>query len=352
MATATSGGCHRRYRDKEVFRRVGDKEVKSDKVPEIVDEDRWQRVHEKREESKERSRNPKPDQHGRLSGVLFCGHCGYSLDKAKRSNKARDPYTYYSCQSGARYPGKCECHQWRVLEKDILPLILDKLFDGIDTEIREMEFDPTPSPIENGRAERLAEQLKEIEAAIKTANRRFLKAASLSPQMEADYRELVQEYESQKRQIEQSIRRHEISGPTRTEIKEGLRALRSMFCIGFTEDDEILISAPNAAGKGSMTVQFKKGSPDREPLFFVPIVGHDEIRSFLKQLGVKVFIYWQPRARKDKRGNILRDESGEIVRSRRNFEVERIHLQASFRPEQFLNIGTSRRSRAGIHGRD
>ncbi|TWT55477.1 hypothetical protein KOR42_28630 [Thalassoglobus neptunius] len=342
------GGGHRRYRDKEVFGRVGDNEVKSDKVPAIVSEDDWQSTFEKREESKAKHRVPKPDQHGRLSGVLYCGHCGYSLDKAERRNKDRHPYIYYSCQSGAKYPGKCECRQWRVLEKDMLPMVLDKLFDGIDASIQDVEVTKRIDSLEDGKADRLAERLRDVEASITRANRRFLKASNLSSQMEADLGEIISELESEKVQIEKQIRSVKVIGASDTTIKEGLKTLRSMMCVGLTEEDEIVLSRPNANGKRSMTVKFKEGPSDRKPLFYVPIVSKDEIRAFLKKLGVKVFVYWQPRARVNKRGGILRDEAEEIVRSRRNFEVEKVHLRADFRPEKVLSMGSNKHTRERI----
>lgn len=339
------GGGNRRLRDDEAFGHIGDNEVESDKVPAIVTKECWNRTKSERDKSKNDHRNPKPDQHGHLSGVLYCGHCGKALDKAKRSNRKRHPYTYYSCQSGARYPGGCQCRQWRVLEKDMLPFVLDKLFDGIDASIQEIESVEVPSSDEEDRSERLAEQLEQIEESISRANRRFMKAASLSPQMESDHSKLVEEYESQKNRIGNQIRRLEISGPSKKQIEDGLKSLRSMLCVAFTQDDEIILSGPNASGKRSLRVRLKNGSPDRKALFHIPVVAKDEIRAFLKRLGVKVYIFWQPRAKKDKRGGILRDKSGEIVRSQRNFEVEKIRLNAEFRPEQLFDIGSNNYTR-------
>jgi hypothetical protein len=346
------GGGHRRYRDKEVFGRVGDNEVKSDKVPAIVSEDDWEKTKKKREESKAKHRVPKPDQHGRLSGILYCGNCGYSLDKAERSNKERDPYIYYTCNSRGKYPGKCECRQWRVLEKDMLPLVLDKLFDGIESGFQDVMVSNPPDKLEKGKAERLEKRLQSVEDSISRANRRFLKASDLSSQMEADCRALISELEEEKISIERQIRAIRLTGPSDDTIREGLKTLRSMMCIGLTQDDEIVLSPPNAAGKRSMTVKFRQGSKDREPLFYVPVVSKDEIRAFLKKLGVKVYIYWQPRARVNKRGGILLDEAGQIVRSRRNFEVEKIHLRSEFRPENVLNVGSSRHRREYNRGTD
>lgn len=167
-----------------------------------------------------------------------------------------------------------------------------------------------------------------------------------------DWLALISELEEEKINIERQIRAIRLTGPSDETIREGLKTLRSMMCIGLTQDDEIVLSPPNAAGKRSMTVKFRQGSKDRQPLLYVPIVSKDEIRAFLKRLGVKVYIYWQPRARVNKRGGILLDEAGQIVRSRRNFEVEKIHLRADFRPENVLNVGSNTRNHAHTHDTD
>src|SRR6516165_10130196 len=68
-----------------------------------------------------------------LSGILVCGKCGHKMSKRMKLHGKPCP-TRFTCASASR--GRLTgCHQWSLLESEILPLVCKKLVEEVDAEI-------------------------------------------------------------------------------------------------------------------------------------------------------------------------------------------------------------------------
>jgi len=85
--------------------------------PAIIDKFLFERIQEKLKHRKRINLKPQNRRGSVLSSFLFCGHCGYRLDK-----KCRKGERYFTCPSATRR-SRFGCHQWRVYEAEILPHI-------------------------------------------------------------------------------------------------------------------------------------------------------------------------------------------------------------------------------------
>lgn len=340
------GGCHRRYRDSEVFARIGDDEVKSDKVPQIISESDWEKADAKRRCRKEQRYNPKPTQHGQLSGILYCGHCRYALDKVERSNKDKEPYVYYHCQSGCKYPSKFQCHQWRILEGEAVVMVMMRLFDAVEAKLRNIEVKQKPDTLSNGKAKRLQTKLAKLDAAISRANHRFLTTADSSHELEADFRRIVAGYQSDREEVEMELRSLHMNEEEKSKLVDEFIQLKATYTVTVT-DGHPLVEAFRPMQRerlGDMNVI--------KTTISIPICSPDQLRPFLKMLGAKVYVHWKARALKNKRGNPRLDENGNLVRSIRNYEVDHARISAEFSPENVLTSRSSSCNHAGSHDRD
>lgn len=102
----------------------------------IVPLDTWRRAVEKLRVNKEQGRKVQPSKASPLSGILFCGHCGYPLGQQPKTDSSGKRYTYFTCSSATKRP-KFRCHQWGVYEEEILPEVIERLVEEVDRTILE-----------------------------------------------------------------------------------------------------------------------------------------------------------------------------------------------------------------------
>lgn len=103
-----------------------------------------------------------------LSGKLFCGHCGASMNGESGVGRSGKTYHYYSCYTKKRRLG-CEKRPLRkdyiegIVAQSALELLTDQLIDEIaDMAIKQSEQDM----VNETRIPQLTEQLSEIEKSI------------------------------------------------------------------------------------------------------------------------------------------------------------------------------------------
>lgn len=337
LGYAQIGGSHRRYRDDEVFGRIGDNEVKTDKVPAIVSEDLWNRANIKRQKRKDNRHNVKPSQAGMLSGILYCGHCRYALAKASRTGRDGQRYVYYHCQSGTAYPSKCKCPQWRVREDEILPVTVERVFNAVDFQI-ETSFQDDPPKGDNKQIERLQKKLIDLEASATRANRRFLTAAeNLAAEqidrMQADLQEILNDYEKERNEVEQRLRQLQCDSDAKQKIVAGFNAMKSVIVVRLPEGHRI-----TEAFLGKDSALSKSG-------LRMPLCEPHRLRGLLKSLGVKVYIWWRPKSIGEAHDK-PDDGSNDRCVSRRSFEVDLGKITAQFELQDLAgdNVTPGRRT--------
>lgn len=225
-------------------------------------------------------------------------------------------------------------------------MVMAKLFDTVETKLKEIEVNEKPDTLKNGAAKRLGKKLTKIDAAISRANRRFLSAGDLSEEMESDFRRLVETYQAERLVVEIEIRRVTMTAEEQSMVTDEFSRLKEMYVLSFGKGDPLFEQFDQIRQKRFGDIPFADAELQ------LPLCSADNLRAFLKKLGARVYVYWQPRALKDKRGNIRLDENGEIARSIRNFEVDHARITAEFRPEDVLSCGNSTSSRADSLGRD
>jgi DNA invertase Pin-like site-specific DNA recombinase len=343
------GGSHRRYRDAEAFGRIGDNEVKSDKVPAIVPETLWKRAEAKRKKQRANRANVKPTQAGMLSGILYCGHCRYALAKASRNERDGNRYVYYHCQTGIAFPAKCTCHQWRVREDVILPVVVERLFKAVDFQIGECLTDAVQGD-DNEKIEQLQAKLAEIEAATTRANRRFLTASATLPagqadRMQADLQVVLEDYQRERNEIENDLRRLRLDMEAKHRIAEGFEDMKTMIFVRYPFDHPI---AKEFDPRISEYRKAAKPGVIRSSGLRMPVCRTDQLRGFLKSLGAKAYIWWRPKAVRDKHGNVKRTANGEVCRSRRSFEVDAGQIVAEFDLQDLADDNVMRGPRTSI----
>lgn len=143
--------------------------IKRDACPAIVSRATWDAVQRQMLQRQRLRRHVRPNP-GALSGVLFCGHCGYRLEKKSWKGKV-----YYNCSSYAHRP-HLGCHGWRAREAEILPAICRELVAAVDFEVLK-ELQSNPRAKDTATIDRLREQAADLEKKVTRGSENLLVAA-------------------------------------------------------------------------------------------------------------------------------------------------------------------------------
>ena len=162
------GGLRSRLRAKEAHNRFGYHEC-AGAVPALVSLEDYEVAVAKIAKNKEENRKVHPTKSSPLSGILYCGRCGYSMDKHSRADRDGSDYSYFTCSSAIKRPST-GCKQWRVREDEIFPIVIEHILlrKGPESDpgrhnAKEPE-DETPDELAHLKA-KLAAFVKRLEAA-------------------------------------------------------------------------------------------------------------------------------------------------------------------------------------------
>ena len=317
---------------KEAFNRIGDDAVKSDKVPVLVNEADFQRVQEKIKRRREKRQNLKPSQAGRFSGLLYCGRCKTSLDKKQRTNSRGEEYVYYTCTHAVTYPGRSQCHQWKVNEDDILPFVLVRLVTEIDRKVISSMTDE-PMPEEDRTEERLRKRLTALENRLAQASDRYLSAPpDLVPDLERQLRKLREERDEVEERLRQAENVHQDSV-----LEDWLQArqLLALYSVEVPAVDNFVTEIQEEARKNGQFVvdpiclhQLEEAF-DRQP---------ERLRAYLKDIEFMVKLFWR---------QMTHTATGKPIKGKRTFwEVDWGQVTAEVDLHNSAN-GSSTSSREG-----
>jgi hypothetical protein len=195
------GGQDGRLRAKEAHNRFGYHE-KSGAVPAIVSFEDWKTAVAKIKKNKDEQRTVHPTRSSPLSGIMYCGHCNYAMDKHSRADRDGTRYAYFSCSSAIKRPGK-RCHQWRVREDEILPFVIEHLVEEVDRAILEQS---NAKPDQDNTGDELAEKKAQLAALLKKRDQSEQDWLGLPPSAMKDRLMLrIKELHEQEEELERQI---------------------------------------------------------------------------------------------------------------------------------------------------
>lgn len=118
-------------KNREVLGRIGER-TKQDAMPALVDRNTFAIVKKKLDQRSGAEWRPKTAS-GALSGIIKCQKCGHTLS---RKTVREGPYTYnlYVCESATKRR-EHGCSQWRVHEREVLPILCRELAAAVDFDI-------------------------------------------------------------------------------------------------------------------------------------------------------------------------------------------------------------------------
>jgi hypothetical protein len=173
MGYSYIGANKRNYDDKDFFNRAEHQEVPG-AVEAIISEEDWQRAQDKLAENADKKTLCHAAKAGALKGLLYCGHCGYSLAKVSRVlKKTGERVVAYRCQSPNKHrpPSDksskyCICRRWGVREDEWLPRVVQALLEQLDAAELERS-NPKPPDAKPTGLDAINEQLETLATDLK-----------------------------------------------------------------------------------------------------------------------------------------------------------------------------------------
>lgn len=139
-----------------------------DGVPAIIDKELFETVGRRRSKNAEAPARGKAKVEYLLSGKLFCGHCGASMNGESGTSKTGAIHNYYTCYSRKRRKG-CDKKPLRkdwieyIVAKDAMELMTDEVIE----EMADMAITQSDQDLkENTRIPELTAKKKEVEQSI------------------------------------------------------------------------------------------------------------------------------------------------------------------------------------------
>lgn len=261
------------------------KETASDVCEAIVDRETWIRANEKLASNKD-GRRVHAGKASALSGVVYCGHCGYAMSKSLKRGVVR-----YCCATAAKNPNNPTCKQWSVREADILPRMTAKLVESLDGAVIE-SLQAKPPEAEAAQLESLRRQEADLSAQTKTASRNL---ALCSRENYADVEAVLSELKTELDKVKNTIRVI-TTAADRTELNrvaDWWRSSRDKLITA--RAGNCVVSPPSLDPKtGKVRTLIFQGGEAR-PLI-PPIKAEPDIfRGLLKQLGARLTLHFSPK---------------------------------------------------------
>lgn len=305
------GGLRNRLRAKEAHNRFGYHE-QANAIDPIISEEIWQKAQLKIKKNRDNNTRPHTPRSSPLSGILYCGHCGYRLDKKTRTDAKGNPYNYFLCASANKRPGT-GCRQWRIQEVEVLPLLIGELIKAVDEAVLEQanskvdDIDHEQSPLEA-----LQRRLEAVKKKVEQGEENYLMApANIRDKMLAKLQEWHQEQEElERQQANLSITKGELSLFTRWwgQVKQlitvrpptwGEQQTRLEALDGIPQEEvDALVVGVNER-EGNTIVKTKAGkvfraSPVELPVKPAVMVEQGRFRQLLKDLEFSATVFWKP----------------------------------------------------------
>ena len=175
-------------------------------IPPIIDKDLFEAVQKRLEKTADAPARGKAKVDYLLSGKLFCGHCGSSMDGETGTSKTGTIYNYYTCYSRKRKTG---CRK-KSLRKDYIEHIVAQdamalLTDDVIEELADMAMAQADRDLkENTRVPELIARIAEIEQSINNITKAIEKGVASDTLMNR-----LTELEKEKKNLSSQLRHEE-----------------------------------------------------------------------------------------------------------------------------------------------
>ncbi len=303
-------------RAKEAFNRA-QPTVKEDCCSAIVSREMFKAAQEKLARDEElglRIHNGRTGIRSPLSGVVYCGHCGYALEK-----KVRKGRVYFQCSMATRRP-HLGCHQWRAYQDQVLPSVCSTLVEEVDAEVlKGLQVKPDSGSIRDTSA--LEEEIQSLRDRIGTGVARLAKIQE----------DLLSDYQAHLAGLKQQLAEAEsqLQVMKALENQHGIHAFFEWW--SKAKDRLVLIAKGGHQDLGDISLfgmDEEDGYTEFTPVVESPngvLVESDTLRALLKRLGVRLSLYWKHRPEKEgksKGWRYGRDPIWELDRGRMNVEIK------------------------------
>jgi site-specific DNA recombinase len=325
------GGLRNRLRAKEAHNRFGYHEC-AGAVPAIVSLEDYDFSVAKIAKNKEQGRKVHPTKSSPLSGILYCGRCGYALDKHSRCDRNGKRYSYFTCSSSIKRPST-GCKQWRVREDEILPVVIKHLVKEVDRTILESldarKFQPSEEPNELAHLKtKLAALMKRLEAAEEEAL-----GTPASPKKDRQ-KAIIRKWEEQQVELERQIHNLTITEGDVTKFAKFWHDLRS----------QLTSVLPIELGTEEELDESGKATGDKWAVVTYQGVALEDsrLRNLLKSLAFKVTLFWKAQT--------VVDRSGKTYESGRFHQLD--HAEITVGGKHSLASFNNRYTHARTRGKD
>ncbi len=327
------GGLRNRLRAKEAHNRFGYHE-RAGVVNAIVSLEDYEVAVAKIAKNKEENRKVHPTKSSPLSGILYCGHCKYALDKHSRSDRGGKRYSYFTCSSAVKRPAK-GCRQWRVREDDIFPIVIKHLVEEVDRAILETHNakepdEETPNELAHLKA-KLAALVKRIEAAEEEAL-----GTPHSPKKDRQLA-IIAKWELEQAELERQIQNLTVTEGDVTKFTSWWQSIRnelvSVIPVGLvfhtehgirTGELDVFVKDKTKKAAAIQWARLPKEQRHEDKIEVADqgvIMESSRFRAMLKNLGFKVFLFWKART--------VTNRKGETHGSDRFHELDRAELSVN-----------------------
>jgi DNA invertase Pin-like site-specific DNA recombinase len=213
--------------------------------------------------------------------IFFCGLCGLSMHGHRTPAGAR-----YRCQSASHKPGgPCKC--WGISERDWMPFLLGVISEYVEKSRIEAVSPKTAEPLapDNGRANRIEKQIATLQSKIKTGQERFLAAPK---NLTAGLADTLGQWQAELTELQQQLRHTRVEAEQ--PVTERLEFWDSYAGRLASVTQEIV---PGAKMRivGVSDGRCKVGDEKNGIVVSDPLV----LRNLLRELNVKVTLWWKPR---------------------------------------------------------
>jgi DNA invertase Pin-like site-specific DNA recombinase len=333
------GGFRNRRSPKEALNRIGYHEY-AGAVPALVSLEDYEVVVAKIAKNKKENRKVHPTKSSPLSGILFCGHCGYALGKHSSSDHRGKRYSYFTCSSAGK-KSSTKCKQSKVREDFILPLVIDRLIVEGDMALEQLrskrpilpqsEQEILPEKIAEGIDKYILSESEPIplESLLPRLAEVIDKVTQEQPKPTTELERLKQDAEELSTMIEKGTESY-LTAPDNLK-----KMLETKLNEWMQNRDEIVRRQSNLTITGGDISTFANWWTEMRGklstgVYVTPgvIVESSKFRQLLKSLGFRVTVHWQPQTVTKK---------GKTYKSERFTEIEKaiIETSASLPSEHF-----------------
>ncbi len=286
--------------------------------PVIVERRVWEDAQEITRERRASKSKPQSSRAGVLSGLLFCGHCGFRLIKRPGALGVQ-----YCCVSRKvrQHP---TCRHWGVYEDELLPKVSAWLVQAVDSEVMMRLMAEPPGAGESSEEEMLADQAAALAEKVKGGTESALLAPPVAREkawgMVAEWQRELESAEQRLALVRAVRNAPEFDGFAEwwASVKDQLILVDTTSLLeGFVPGGPV---DPNSFAVGN-------------PSAILTPVDRDRMRGLLFHMGFACKLWWKERDSRNGRAD-------------RMFEVQDVQIEASLSNGGVAFIPSSTRTRA------